>query len=128
MGVHQSDSEKSAQREFIPGKPHSVPQCDGEIQNVADDADENTEAEGGVGETTDDDAKSSQHSVYLLDEDTVHPRMLLPRLPTCAVFHKLTSGRGSPHSFYSFVRLWPALPRLVVSDRASSRLLLRSTS
>lgn len=60
---------------------------------------------------------------------------LLARIPTCAIFHKLTTGRGVPHAFTSalmfsfssklhislscvhieFVRQWPALPRLVVS-------------
>ncbi|EKM48262.1 uncharacterized protein PHACADRAFT_203032, partial [Phanerochaete carnosa HHB-10118-sp] len=38
----------------------------------------------------------------------------LARIPTCAVFHKLTTGRGVPHSFSSFLRHWPALPRLVI--------------
>lgn len=49
----------------------------------------------------------------------------LTRLPTCAIFHKnecatsLTSGGGGgnasvPHSFYAFLRQWPALPRVVV--------------
>lgn len=27
--------------------------------------------------------------------------VLLARIPTCAVFHKLTHGRGVPHSFVS---------------------------
>jgi KUP system potassium uptake protein len=58
----------------------------------------------------------------------------LARIPTCAIFHKLTTGRGVPHSFASeylqssstlihvltstlaaFLRQWPALPRIVVS-------------
>ena len=38
----------------------------------------------------------------------------LARLPTCAVFHRLTVGRGVPHSFAGFIRQWPALPRVVV--------------
>ena len=38
----------------------------------------------------------------------------LARLPICAVFHRLTAGRGIPHSFASFIRQWPALPRVVV--------------
>lgn len=63
----------------------------------------------------------------------------LARIPTCAIFHKLTTGRGVPHSFASawrpdpsgvrflligfvaaFLRQWPALPRLVVSDLVPS--------
>lgn len=41
----------------------------------------------------------------------------LARLPTCAVFHRLTAGNGKgiPHSFAGFIRQWPALPRVVVS-------------
>ncbi|KAI0072602.1 potassium transporter [Panus rudis PR-1116 ss-1] len=38
----------------------------------------------------------------------------LARIPTCAVFHQLTPGKGVPHSFISFFRQWPALPRVVV--------------
>ncbi|OSX64573.1 hypothetical protein POSPLADRAFT_1073955 [Postia placenta MAD-698-R-SB12] len=38
----------------------------------------------------------------------------LARIQTCAVFHKLTVGRGVPHSFIGFLRQWPALPRVVI--------------
>ncbi|KAK7685859.1 hypothetical protein QCA50_011206 [Cerrena zonata] len=38
----------------------------------------------------------------------------LARIPTCAVFHKLTPGQGVPHSFVGFFRQWPALPRVVI--------------
>lgn len=38
----------------------------------------------------------------------------MTRIPTCAVFHKLTAGRGVPHTFVSFFRQWPALPRVVI--------------
>lgn len=38
----------------------------------------------------------------------------LARIQTCAVFHKLTVGRGAPHSFIGFLRQWPALPRVVI--------------
>lgn len=31
---------------------------------------------------------------------TVHPKPLA-RIPTCAIFHKLTTGRGVPHAFAS---------------------------
>jgi len=55
-----------------------------------------------------------QDSLYLVAEDDGHPRLPLPRLPTCAVFHKLTAGRGVPHTFYGFLRQWPALPRVVI--------------
>lgn len=53
--------------------------------------------------------------LYMRGEDDAHPRLPLPRLPTCAVFHKLTGGKGVPHTFYAFLRQWPALPRVVVS-------------
>ena len=38
----------------------------------------------------------------------------LPRIDSCAIFHKLTPGSGVPHSFIGFVRQWPSLPRVVV--------------
>ncbi|KAF8139183.1 potassium transporter [Mycena galopus ATCC 62051] len=38
----------------------------------------------------------------------------LVRLPTCAVFHKITRGQGAPHTFIGFIRQWPALPRVVI--------------
>ncbi|KAF7795026.1 hypothetical protein EIP86_006170 [Pleurotus ostreatoroseus] len=42
------------------------------------------------------------------------PMVELSRLPTCAVFHRLTAGKGIPHSFAGFIRQWPALPRVVI--------------
>ncbi|KAG8843145.1 hypothetical protein FRB96_004344 [Tulasnella sp. 330] len=56
----------------------------------------------------------SASSIYLVGEDDSHPRLPLARIPTCAVFHKLTAGRGVPHTFYGFLRQWPALPRVVI--------------
>ncbi|KIM43016.1 hypothetical protein M413DRAFT_435192 [Hebeloma cylindrosporum] len=38
----------------------------------------------------------------------------LQRIPSCAVFHKIASGQGVPHTFIGFVRQWPALPRVVI--------------
>ena len=56
----------------------------------------------------------------------------LLRISSCAVFHKITSGKGVPHTFIGdfrsfcftgqennidsvgFIRQWPALPRVVV--------------
>ncbi|KAL4246799.1 Potassium transporter [Abortiporus biennis] len=38
----------------------------------------------------------------------------LSTIPTCAIFHKLTFGRGVPHTFVGFLRQWPALPRVVI--------------
>ena len=42
-------------------------------------------------------------------------RRELARIPTCAVFHKLTEGSGVPHSFIGLIRQWPALPEVLVS-------------
>ena len=64
-------------------------------------------------------------------EKMVEERRMLQRIPTCAVFHKIASGKGVPHTFIGtchimfnikpahqlwlgFVRQWPALPRVVV--------------
>ncbi|KAI0060612.1 potassium transporter [Artomyces pyxidatus] len=41
-------------------------------------------------------------------------RRELGRLPVLAVFHKMAHERGVPHSFISFIRQWPALPRFVI--------------
>ncbi|KAH8825021.1 potassium transporter [Flagelloscypha sp. PMI_526] len=38
----------------------------------------------------------------------------LVRLQSCAVFHKLATGRGVPHTFVGFIRQWPALPRVII--------------
>ena len=51
------------------------------------------------------------------------PQVELARLPICAVFHRLTTGRGVPHSFASFIRQWPALPRVVVRSFILMHLL-----
>jgi len=41
-------------------------------------------------------------------------KMALARLPTCAIFHKLSVGKGAPHTFYGFLRQWPSVPRIVI--------------
>ncbi|KAF9029604.1 potassium transporter [Hymenopellis radicata] len=38
----------------------------------------------------------------------------LARIPTCAVFHKITEGSGVPHSFMGLIRQWPALPEVLI--------------
>jgi len=38
----------------------------------------------------------------------------LPRIMSCAVFHKLTHGRGVPHAFINFIRHWPSMPHVVI--------------
>ncbi|KAG5650229.1 hypothetical protein H0H81_000252 [Sphagnurus paluster] len=41
-------------------------------------------------------------------------RRELARIPTFAVFHKVSKGKGVPHSFIGFIRQWPGLPRVVI--------------
>jgi KUP system potassium uptake protein len=49
-----------------------------------------------------------------VDEKMIEQRREIQRIPTFAIFHKLTPGKGIPHTFVAFVRQWPALPRVVV--------------
>lgn len=67
-----------------------------------------------TGATSDAESTATDDSLTFVD-DTNQEEMDIVRLPTCAVFHKLTAGRGVPHSFYGFIKQMPALPRLVVS-------------
>ncbi|EKM57720.1 uncharacterized protein PHACADRAFT_251527 [Phanerochaete carnosa HHB-10118-sp] len=71
------------------------------------------------------DGSSESEKYYICDpEDRIVSTILpskeynallqLARLPTCAVFHRMTSGKGVPHSFAAFIRQWPALPRVVI--------------
>jgi hypothetical protein len=46
----------------------------------------------------------------------------LPRVSTMAVFHKLATGKGIPHTFYGFLKQWPTLPRVVVSPLSFNNL------
>lgn len=41
-------------------------------------------------------------------------KMVLVRLPTCAIFHKTSAGKGVPHTFYGLLRQWPSVPKIVV--------------
>jgi KUP system potassium uptake protein len=50
------------------------------------------------------------------EEPEEQNKIPLPRMSTMAVFHKLSSGKGVPHTFYGFLRRWPALPQVVVSS------------
>ncbi|GJE85382.1 KUP/HAK/KT family potassium transporter [Phanerochaete sordida] len=71
------------------------------------------------------DSSSESEKYYICDPEERIISAILPskeysallqlaRLPTCAVFHRMTSGKGVPHSFAAFVRQWPALPRVVI--------------
>ena len=83
----------------------------GAIESESDDAHNVAEAAAlyYVAQTT---PKNSIEKVPLTLE-----KKELARIPTCAVFHKLTPGQGVPHSFVGFIRQYPALPRVVVSCR-----------
>jgi KUP system potassium uptake protein len=54
------------------------------------------------------------------DEAQAEEKHELVRIPTCAIFHKLSKGRGVPHTFIGFIKQWPALPRVVVRVTYSS--------
>ncbi|KAG6853925.1 hypothetical protein C0991_012415 [Blastosporella zonata] len=41
-------------------------------------------------------------------------RRELQRIPTCAIFHKMSEGKGVPHTFIGLIRQWPAIPRVVI--------------
>ncbi|KJA24112.1 hypothetical protein HYPSUDRAFT_39258 [Hypholoma sublateritium FD-334 SS-4] len=48
------------------------------------------------------------------DEKTGRGLTELVRIPTCAIFHKIASGQGVPHTFTGFIRQWPSVPRVVI--------------
>ncbi|KAJ4491170.1 potassium transporter [Lentinula edodes] len=48
------------------------------------------------------------------DEGLEIEKRELTRIPTMAIFHKFTVGRGVPHTFVGFIRQWPALPQVLV--------------
>ncbi|KIY46745.1 potassium transporter [Fistulina hepatica ATCC 64428] len=66
----------------------------------------------------DETVEESDPEYYYLEEkhsvDAPQVKRILTRIPTCAVFHKVTPARGIPHTFVGFIRQWPALPRIVV--------------
>jgi len=59
---------------------------------------------------------SSAQRANTLDErkSQKEEKMVLARLPTCAIFHKTSAGKGAPHTFYGFLRQWPSVPRIVI--------------
>ncbi|KAF8318169.1 potassium transporter [Clavulina sp. PMI_390] len=62
---------------------------------------------------------SAQDDVVVSDaltfvDDEGEGEMTVVRLPTAAIFHKITAGKGVPHAFYGWVKHMPALPRLVI--------------
>ena len=61
------------------------------------------------------DADAITETIQLLLDAGGQEKIPLPRMSTMAIFHKLSSGKGVPHTFYGFLKQWPALPRVVVS-------------
>jgi len=76
-----------------------------------------TQGSGVEEASTEDDVASKDdgkgESLYLVSEDKTFVREL-SRVPIMAVFHKIAGGKGVPHTFYAFLKQWPALPRVVV--------------
>lgn len=81
--------------------------------------------DGSITEETGEEEKMTGRTTYYLapnieggnhhhHEAQAMDSLRLARIPTCAVFHKLTGGKGVPHSFVGFVRQWPALPELII--------------
>ena len=52
--------------------------------------------------------------MQLLLDTGGYERIPLPRMSTMAVFYNLSAGKGVRHTFYGFLKQWPALPRVVV--------------
>ncbi|KAL4246797.1 Potassium transporter [Abortiporus biennis] len=81
-------------------------------------------AETGISEKDSDHDTKKDPSYYVLERGDITSEDIsatnkgdlkaLSRIPTCAVFHKMTFGQGVPHTFVSFLRQWPALPRVVI--------------
>ncbi|KZO92922.1 potassium transporter [Calocera viscosa TUFC12733] len=76
-----------------------------------------TQGSGGDENSTEEDVISKEDSkpdaLYLVSEDKTFVREL-NRVPIMAIFHKIAGGKGVPHTFYAFLKQWPALPRIVV--------------
>ncbi|KIY46736.1 potassium transporter [Fistulina hepatica ATCC 64428] len=76
------------------------------------------ESSASLGPDADETEEGNDPEYYYLEDkpsvDAPQVRRTLTRIPTCAVFHKVTPARGIPHTFVGFVRQWPALPRVVV--------------
>ena len=72
-----------------------------------------------VGVTTAVEQDNLESEPHFLEETKLYlsvgeRKTLLPRMSTMAIFHKLSSGKGVPHTFSGFLEQWPALPRVVV--------------
>jgi KUP system potassium uptake protein len=59
--------------------------------------------------------QSENETIQLVLDTGGREKIPLPRMSTMAIFHKLSYGKGVPHTFYGFLKQWPALPQVVVS-------------
>ena len=60
-------------------------------------------------------AQPTNARITIQEKSQKEEKMVLARLPTCAIFHKMAAGKGVPHTFYGFLRQWPSVPRVIVS-------------
>ncbi|KAJ7600944.1 potassium transporter [Mycena floridula] len=51
---------------------------------------------------------------FLAIRGGIEEKRALARIPTCALFHKISQGRGVPHTFIGLIRQWPALPEVLI--------------
>ncbi|KAG6833454.1 hypothetical protein H0H87_006821 [Tephrocybe sp. NHM501043] len=61
-------------------------------------------------------SSDTNSALYYMSADAgaLVERKRLQRIPTCAIFHKMSEGKGVPHTFIGLIRQWPALPRVVI--------------
>lgn len=104
-------------------RPQSIVTTEENKGSANDDIEDITEAvemhgvptlshRGLSGRVNEDDARVPDSLTFV--DDKSQEEMGVVRIPTAAVFHKLTAGKGVPHAFYGFIKQMPALPRLVV--------------
>jgi hypothetical protein len=66
--------------------------------------------------------RQDEHGCLYVARPNSEDLIKVHRIPTLAIVHKLTEGKGVPHAFSVFLRQVPALPRVVVSECGSSLL------
>jgi KUP system potassium uptake protein len=58
-----------------------------------------------------------EHGALYVKRSDSEDLIKVQRIPTLAIVHKLSEGKGVPHAFSVFLRQIPALPKVVVSQR-----------
>lgn len=56
-----------------------------------------------------------EHGALYVKRSDSEDLIKVQRIPTLAIVHKLSEGKGVPHAFSVFLRQVPALPKVVVS-------------